>query len=272
MENSLSLIVLEEMTMSKSDELAVRIGDGNDVLPELPGNFTVKEVSRVIAGLLRHTDERYFHAATLLRDLILLTDESSGSVGIEFRESYLRGEQQAIVDQLEKHVLGNAIKVRPWAIYTLGKIYSKSSLPKMESDLTIALGRFPDVVADLASEILWLHESSSERRRVLDLLVTSESYFNRWAAVDVIDAASDDYEDLFNVLREDSHPYVRHSASQSGGEGNSRSNLAWVVSAFRPTQSSGNYSMATFEAFVDAYMAKHARKAHREAIRLRTAE
>lgn len=254
--------------MSKLDELAAKITDGQDVFAELESEFSLKEVSGVICQLLQRNDEGYFHATTLLRDLILKPQEESNSFGQAFRESYLSGGQQAIVDRLESDVRRSNVQVRPWAIYALGKIGSKSSLPVLWESLDVALQRIPDIVVCLASEIRWLEESEDEQRRVLDLLASSDSYLNRWATIDVVESSVNGEKEVVDKLREDEHPYVRRAASLVGKEGRSRAKFAWVVAAFRPTQSVGEYSVATFEAFVDAYMAKHEPRTHKEVRKL----
>lgn len=252
--------------MSRLEDLTARIVEGQDTIETLDG-FSIEEVSGVILQLLRGRGEAYFHATTLLRDLVLQSDSHSDSDSIRdgFRRSYLAGQQAEIVAVMEADLTADDVLVRRTATYTLGEIGAKASLPQMQAALSLASQQYPDVVYQLAAEICWLLEANASSLDMVQKLSESERVWDRWAAVEVLVSHPLDGGDaLLKKLCADSHPYVRRQAKAGHDDGQTRLKWSWVAAAFQSTCTSGTYQVADFENFVDSYMARHAPKLHRE--------
>lgn len=233
--------------------LKEKIGSGADVLSELDGS-SIEDVANVILELLEETDVSYWNATTLLRDLVLRSPKST-IFASRFRQSFLNGDHQAIVERLEAGLKSEFAMVRRWSVYTLGKIGSKKSLPKLRRLFEWSLDNDPLLISSLVFEISWLGKKSDTMVQAIKTMAASDSFLNRWQAIDVIRSTRDidSWESTLEELRKDSHPFVRDSAA--GG----KYPFEAVALAFMAEHNHlPNYSVTQLESFASSYMAEKA--------------
>lgn len=258
--------------MVSLEEFTERVAEGSTVTGEVE-SFTIDELSEVLLRLLERTDDAFFHATSLFRELVLDECEEDASVANQFRQSYFDGKQHTVVRELENRILHRNLLVRRAAVYTLGKVVATSSLPRLWDAFDTAVDRYPDIVLDLAMEIYWLEgqeEAPVREEAWIEQLVDSKSFWNRWAAVEAYSGCGLQDERIASRLRADEHPYVANLASKmipvnSDDYTGSRLAISWIAGAFRSVQQDADYTVADFEAFADAFMAKHAPKLRKRA-------
>jgi hypothetical protein len=169
-----------------------------------------------IVGLLHDPDHDLVGRACLfIRDLILVAPQHG--IGLAFRDSF---DASPIVSALEQLVLAPNHFIRQHTIYTLGKIGSTTSLPKLYLAFQMLCERDPILLPRLVGEILWLEKPKNWR--LIERMTASQQYTTRWAALSTLESfAHDIIEDTelvevkrqcFAQLRGDSHQLVQNEA------------------------------------------------------------
>ena len=187
--------------------------------------LSVADVSRIILEVLQSSlsssDPRAFGTSSdLFLQLVLLRAEPTNNIGPLFAASYRAGEQRAIVEQLELALEHPLFNIRRNTICTLGRIGSRESVEKMVEAFDRAIEGDLGILTQLVKEIGWITQCEPELnsfdgvyRGLLERLAHSDSYLNRWAAVEIIQSwPICDQSDLVEQLKLDAHPLVRLQA------------------------------------------------------------
>ena len=250
------------------DDLKTRIAAGHEIKNELT-HQSVSAVSQLILEILNESADasnsnEFWNATDLFRSLAI-GSRNPTRIAEHFRKSYLAGEQRAIVEQLELGLSHANVFIRKHSIYTLGKIGSLKSVGEMLKAFDRAIQDDPVVLSRLVQEIRWIigsveeaHDYEGVYDQMLERLVESDSYLNRWIAVDIIQSQSTmpgHRRDLLEKLGSDTHPFVRFQAANESQALKKRVYIELVTQAF-PTKKA--YSVAQFDRFVNESVQEHA--------------
>ena len=189
-------------------------------------DWSVEDVSELIldvmqTALLKSDSDAFGSAAGLFHELVCYGSNAK-DIQTRFSESYKAGEQQAIIEQMETAVDHPLFGIRWNSISMLGRSGSVDSVERLVESFGRAMKSDPAILPRLAFEISWLsgYESANSRfvgvyRSLLERLVRSDSYMNRWAAIEIIQGKSDpEPNDLVEKLKADLHPLVRLQATR----------------------------------------------------------
>jgi len=158
--------------------------------------------------------EDFTNTCLFIRDLVLLGPKP------EECESLEQFCGPSVVSTLEDFTTAPNHHRRSQAIYTLGKIGSKSSLPALRRTFQAQFEKDPLLLPGLLFEIFWLEEK--EDAALIEEAAVSAQYLTRWAILDVLDKRPSP-EDLaspewqlrvlvYARLLEDPHARVRAEA------------------------------------------------------------
>ena len=187
-------------------------------------DWSVEDVSELIldvmqTALLKSDSNAFASAAGLFRELVCYGSDAE-DIQIRFSKSYKAGEQQAIIEQMETAIDHPLFGIRWNSISVLGRSGLVDSVEKMVESFGRAMKSDPAILPRLAFEIRWLsgYESANNRfegvyMSLLKRLICSDSYMNRWAAIEIIqDEPDSEPSDLVEKLKADVHPLVRLQA------------------------------------------------------------
>lgn len=229
-------------------------------------SWSVENAGRLILEVLHISasssePNAFWNASTLFRDLVLRKPESS-DIEVRFCESYVAGEQRAIVEQFECGLEHPHLQIRRHCIYTLGKICSVDSLGVMLRAFDHAFEKDPVILSRLVGEIRWIIGCAPEDDQfddfylgLLEKLVDSDSYLNRWAAVEVIQHSADEPSELLQKVKEDVHPLVRFQARSPAEAMEKRVSFGCVSDQF---VSPSGYTTSEFDQFVRDWVTENA--------------
>lgn len=252
------------------DELERQLAAGRELLEDLElGSYSVTDAGTLVLNVLQRSlqdadSKGFWHATTLFRDLVI-GGPNPKPLAVRFRESYWAGDQSQIVKQLERGLEHSHLTIRRNSVYTLAKIGSVSSLKKMLAAFDRAIQSDPAMLARLVQEIHWIDRTAPDPSEfeglyagLLDRLVASDSYLNRWAAVEIIQALSaveaDDRQRLAK-LNDDPDLLVQYQARNEEDSRKKHVDFATVSDQF---QSTTHYTAADFNQFVNEWVAKRA--------------
>ena len=231
------------------DELRKRLAAGNDIVWDLT-SCSVKDIGKLILSVLQSSAGSsdaygFWNATTLFRDLVLREPKPKAIAARGLEHSHLA--------------------IRRHSVYTLAKICSVDSLKKMLAAFDRAMESDPALVPRLVEEINWIVGSAPDPGEfdelyagLLDRLVASDSYLNRWAAVEIIQALSAveaDDRQLLAKLKDDANLFVRYQARNEADARSKKVDFGLVSDRF---QAPTHYTVADFDRFVNDWVAEWA--------------
>lgn len=183
-------------------------------------SMELEAVFDAIVAMLRSGQGKHINDAHLfIRDVILLIHTKETEV---FKEEFYTSK---IVEALNENVFANQHFVRSSAIYTIGKVWLKSSIDTLLRAFDHYLISDPVLLPELLFEIGWLGDRQNWDR--IERMVRSDSYLTRWAALHDYSGLSgfirlpQTQEEIqhserqkyyLEILKQDNHPLIRADA------------------------------------------------------------
>lgn len=139
------------------------------------------DIVQALVGLLQKKGiQSYYDTCGLIRDLVLGPFESKKN---EVFNRIL--DKSKVIPILERNILAGNHFESSASIYTLGKICSKQSVPKMLRSLKGLALRDPVNASDLVSEIWWLDGGGKKNWGLIDNL-SKMGFWQKWGALHVL--------------------------------------------------------------------------------------
>ena len=231
-------------------------------------DWSVEDVNELILHVMKHglskSDSNAFGSAAGLFQELVCYGSQPEDIQIRFSKSRKAGEQQAIVEQMENAINHPVFRIRWNSLSMLARSGSVESIEKMIEFFGRAIKNDPAILPRLVSEISWLSGFESAGNRydgvyegLLERLVQSGSYMNRWAAVEIIQESSepDKQKKLLAQLKADKHPMVRLQATNPRDASAKRADF---YSIFYDNTSVAGYSVADIDRRVSEWVAANA--------------